>query len=533
MVRKPKDKIVTTDQMDEKTNEMTTNITQRQSGKENKLKQCQAAIQKVWTFLEQYVPFCNTHGAEFLSHDHWEKYLPPEAQKELLCMSDEDLVKLPLCFNETETATDSQWLYSYIKQAYMCHLENLNVLSTLSEAVSENSGFEKSRTEAMSIKKGHEVSIMSQAVSAVFNSTAADMVVDVGSGKGYLGAELSRTFNIPVLGLDSQETNTHGAKRRELILNKRFKKKKQQIETNNTKTEVSVASKQSCLDTCITDQNLEQRLQSVNNLDDVPVKYVPMTVFVQPDMGLRNIIQHIGPQLCSTCDNIDRLHFVLTGLHTCGSLAVTLMNLFLQDPGAVALVSVGCCYQQMEEAHYTDGDPTDSKHFPLSILGKKMKMYLGRNARNLASQSLHRIQASKQLQGKDFYWRALLDVIIRNLGLSVPEKIKGIRGLNKKSPTFKDYAMRALSILGISPELVPDDNLHLTETLHQDNEKKLAALFQVKLVLAPVIETLILLDRLMFLLEQDTVESTHLVRLFDPLTSPRCYCLLSVKTSGT
>lgn len=54
-------------------------------------------------------------------------------------------------------------------------------------------------------------------------------VVDIGSGKGYLGAELSRTFNIPVLGLDSQETNTHGAKRRELILNKRFKKKKQQV----------------------------------------------------------------------------------------------------------------------------------------------------------------------------------------------------------------------------------------------------------------------------------------------------------------
>ena len=43
------------------------------------------------------------------------------------------------------------------------------------------------------------------------------------------------------------------------------------------------------------------------------------------------------------------------------------------------------------------------------------------------------------------------------------------------------------------------------EMRHSDARAKMSAFFQLKLVLAPVIETLILLDRLAFLLEQVTL----------------------------
>ncbi|GFO27204.1 methyltransferase-like protein 25 [Plakobranchus ocellatus] len=60
----------------------------------------------------------------------------------------------------------------------------------------------------------------------------------------------------------------------------------------------------------------------------------------------------------------------------------------------------------------------------------------------------------------------------------------------------------------------------------------MSAFFQLKLVLAPVIESLILLDRLAFLLEQENVSSAHLVQLFDPVKSPRCFALIATKRKG-
>lgn len=51
----------------------------------------------------------------------------------------------------------------------------------------------------------------------------------------------------------------------------------------------------------------------------------------------------------------------------------------------------------------------------------------------------------------------------------------------------------------------------------------------LRIAFAACVEALIVLDRLVYLLEQDVVEEAQIVRLFDPVTSPRCYALLSVK----
>ena len=58
------------------------------------------------------------------------------------------------------------------------------------------------------------------------------------------------------------------------------------------------------------------------------------------------------------------------------------------------------------------------------------------------------------MQGGDFLWRALLNVLLIELGIAVPERIIGMRGLNKKSTTFHDYAVGAFKKLGISDCLV-------------------------------------------------------------------------------
>lgn len=58
--------------------------------------------------------------------------------------------------------------------------------------------------------------------------------------------------------------------------------------------------------------------------------------------------------------------------------------------------------------------------------------------------------------------------------------------------------------------------------------KKLVLFYLIRLCLAQVIESLILLDRLMFLYENG-FDKVYLVKLFDPVVSPRCHSIVAVK----
>ncbi|KAF7461785.1 hypothetical protein GHT09_014062 [Marmota monax] len=58
---------------------------------------------------------------------------------------------------------------------------------------------------------------------------------------------------------------------------------------------------------------------------------------------------------------------------------------------------------------------------------------------------------------------------------------------------------------------------------------ELEAFNMLKVFLAPCIETLILLDRLCYLKEQEDIAWSALVKLFDPVKSPRCYAVIALK----
>uniref|UniRef100_A0A8D0GVZ9 Uncharacterized protein n=1 Tax=Sphenodon punctatus TaxID=8508 RepID=A0A8D0GVZ9_SPHPU len=58
---------------------------------------------------------------------------------------------------------------------------------------------------------------------------------------------------------------------------------------------------------------------------------------------------------------------------------------------------------------------------------------------------------------------------------------------------------------------------------------EIEAFNMLKVVLGPCIEVLILLDRLCYLKEQDNIAWSGLVKLFDPIKSPRCYAVIAVK----
>ncbi|KAL5009585.1 hypothetical protein ScPMuIL_011890 [Solemya velum] len=74
----------------------------------------------------------------------------------------------------------------------------------------------------MNQKKHHEIGVMGSLCSSMARKYDIDVICDVGSGKGYLGTQLSFQHEMLVLGIDAAKTNTLGAVKRSRLLQKQW-----------------------------------------------------------------------------------------------------------------------------------------------------------------------------------------------------------------------------------------------------------------------------------------------------------------------
>lgn len=205
---------------------------------------------------------------------------------------------------------------------------------------------------------------------------------------------------------------------------------------------------------------------------------------------------------------------LVCGLHTCGELGPSALKLAVRGaPRVRGLCLVGCCYHLLERG------------FPMSKeLGARGCRDPGRNARMLAAQCADR----RQETGDTLFWRALLQLMLTD-----EERESGKRvGRLTVSGSFADYALRALRRLG--RDVVDESALRAQAECLEceyagEQRRRLSAFHRLRVAWAGCIEALLLLDRLVFLLEQwPTVEEAHIVRLFDPTLSPRCHALVAL-----
>lgn len=89
------------------------------------------------------------------------------------------------------------------------------------------------------------------------------------------------------------------------------------------------------------------------------------------------------------------------------------------------------------------------------------------------------------------------------------------------------YARLGLARVGLPPGLRLDPE-HVEAMLEQQG--RVVVYFSLSLLLAPVVETLVLLDRIVYL--QENGVDSHLVPLFDPNFSPRNFVLVALKPQG-
>lgn len=273
-------------------------------------------------------------------------------------------------------------------------------------------------------------------------------------------------------------------------------------------------------------ENLERKAMNKKNATNSDL-FLPVTSYVTVEMDLREVI----PELEDA---------VMIGLHTCGDLAPNMLRMFVRGPEIHALCNVGCCYHLLsEEFDQNNASPTGTQSFqeitkdicgfPMSQYLKDKSCFCGRNARMSACLALERVTHGGGLPVDSLFYRAILHVILQD-HYDAHKSEKRVGNVYSKAASFVDYVRRALRRLELNDKKLSDEAIQQYHDKFKTRMCEMLAFNKLKVILAPCIEGLILLDRLCYLKEQENVSSAALVQLFDPLVSPRCYGLVALKS---
>ncbi|XP_054844444.1 probable methyltransferase-like protein 25 [Eublepharis macularius] len=591
-------------------------------------------VRAVAQFLRRMLRLCRAHTVEFFTQGLWEKMVALAPETVLEALSGERLQRLleePPSQRPLEEAADgcdfssifcknSQKLVNvraFALAAKYYSMPNLGVCTSLEEMLKilnsrqqPQSDVEMKTDDFMNNKKSHEVQLMSALVDGIAKYNGLNQVIDLGSGKGYLSSFLSMQYNLKVYGIDSSNTNTHGANERNRKLKKHWRayqsraranvrgqvleEEKERPEQDKEKCKVNISEK------LLSTNNSLQRQAQVATPDSV--LFETADVFTDSDISITNKQYELpsGAQLqlyendisenmflnilpadavemdCSPKSNCRELceeekerrkmaslkakasrskeaniyspltsyitaetelsdivtdleDCVMVGLHTCGDLAPSTLRIFTSKPEIKAVCSVGCCYHLLSEEHETQkGDFQGTWGFPMCQNLKEEAWFCGRNARMAACLALERVAVGQVLPTESLFYRAVLQVIIEEF-YGVNRSDRNIGKVFSKSSSFLDYVRKSLKKLELDESKISDSLImeYFGKYKHRMNE--LEAFNMLKVVLGPCIEALILLDRLCYLKEQDNLAWSGLVKLFDPIKSPRCYAIVAMK----
>ncbi|KAI8592368.1 methyltransferase domain-containing protein [Geranomyces variabilis] len=351
----------------------------------------------------------------------------------------------------------------------------------------------------------HEVQLLAALIDHLASQSNITNIMDIGAGQGYLDACLAYTYQHTVIGVDDDEIQTCGAKRRSELIEKIFSSSK-------------------------------NRGKAVGK------------------------VFHINRRVGSG-ESFETL-WLLCGLHACGDLSPALMRHFLNSDAKV-LASVGCCYNHLSEsaplATSIPPDPslptptirappprtitstprprggitTHSAGFPLSTHLNTRDCTLGFTARMAACQATCRWTDDPLASIQSFkrhHYRALLQKLIiehklmPNLDDDDDDDDEATRTITVgKIPRgafekgFATYARAALVKLGADVDDGDDDGgggekaatvvatdpaaLAQYEREHESREKEIAVVWTLRAMLAEALESLILVDRFLALVE--------------------------------
>ncbi|XP_045536831.1 probable methyltransferase-like protein 25 [Papilio machaon] len=468
-------------------------------------------LDKILKYLNPLLPLANCHMVEFFTENHWDKLLP----KNLIQTIDKwDLnyaVEKFWTYASEPTNSDNCELRKWIHKAQSHNLKVNNDYCISVEDLEQHLEClggcvppEIKITEFMTSKKSYEVQKMSRLVASLYNATSSTHCMEAGGGRGHLLVALTLGYNIPSLTVDCDDKALKNAAQRVKIIQKQWKAIAKKITNGN---EEFLTENRHC--------NIHRFATS----------------FITNKTNVANVMKDAFPEHCDKDYKI-----LLTGLHTCGNLGPDSLRIFSSQTSTTGLFNVPCCYHLLTEKVDVDlfdvfqrdyGCETSEHGFPLS---EYLRGYnLGRNARMLAAQSLDRVLHHRQLPNKSLLYRALFQVIAKTHLPKSNLKDGKLKRVASKCDNFTQYFKMADNVLSLGLfDRLPDSYLTDVSNDLQYQWKQIVMFNFLRLCLAQVIESVVLLDRLLYLFENGYGKS-YIVKLFDPVMSPRCHSIVAVR----
>jgi hypothetical protein len=136
------------------------------------------------------------------------------------------------------------------------------------------------------------------------------------------------------------------------------------------------------------------------------------------------------------------------------------------------------------------------------------------------------MSTARSLPAKNLFFRAILQVLLQDKFDSLPACNVGHSA--STAPNFLIYCKAAFEKLKLC-EYVSDSDVQSYYERFNDGtiERQLYVFHQLRILLTRVIESLILIDRMLFLHDNEIEPSV--LGLFDPVVSPRCYVIVAEK----
>ncbi|XP_072939456.1 methyltransferase-like protein 25B [Epargyreus clarus] len=319
------------------------------------------------------------------------------------------------------------------------------------------------------LKKRHEISLMADVVHSTALRSDCTAVVDFGSGLGHLVRVLAYKHDLYAAGLECQTQLTEEARKLDLELEYTVKKHLSEESVRKLKRP----------------SHLDIRLSSEAQLQ----------------------------KLCLP-DNMDS--YGLIGLHPCGDLGPLLLKHFITCNKVKFICVVGCCFMKLT----CDCEPCG---YPLSKYVKGLDSGLSYVSREIACHAIE-VYCERLMKGdyknlKIHAYRAALERIL--IDRSSKLKHSPIRSIkHTDTMTFESYCQAALERLGLqaTPEECAYGRAALSRWAH------VVVVYTLRLAIAPLVETVILLDRILYVLENGLW--CEIYPVFDPKLSPRNHIII-------
>ncbi|KAJ0586039.1 putative Methyltransferase domain-containing protein [Helianthus annuus] len=480
-------------------------------------------IRAIIQFIKPYTFFWQSHVVNFLTHRLWEAV----DEEWIDCLRNEPvecLIQIPSGIVQDRWPSSlKKFIATLSSLAFPREQADLKTLLPNMQVALLNNVI----TQGMNPKKRHEIEALAAVVGSVARDVETNTIIDLGAGQGYLSQVLSFEYQLSVIAIDA--SSHHGR-----VTHERAERIKKHYEAKMRKS--SLGGKGMTIPRTVTCRVLSSdMLTTLLNLKD-------------------------GDEGCQNQSTNDTCPLLLTGLHACGDLSVTMLRAFLESKEVKAVVSIGCCYNLLSEE-----EDNALCGFPISSGVKSTGLHLGRNSRDLACQSADRWKVmEKDASLHNFELHAFRAAFQLLLSRYFPETLSGSPTIGRQGKTLRrqqqNSRMNGLATDGCSckPDSTSGKDEHVDTCslfekfsksgLHRLNLNQphdvdfagiwkeaepfvevIGAYWSLRAALGPVLETLILLDRLLFLQEQgDSVEAV-MVPIFNPNISPRNVALIAKK----